>query len=96
MCLGIVVFVASIYMLIMTERGRRNPHLLKDSFMFRNGYTRSFLALWYFFGRPEEARNAIVEDAQLRQKFMVESYVWIVVGLAAGLFLMIRSVVPGG
>jgi hypothetical protein len=79
-----VVWSASVGILIMAERCRRNPHRCPDMFMARNGLTRSLVALW-FIGRAEEARRAIVVDAKLRQLYLIERYIWGLMGFMIGI-----------
>jgi hypothetical protein len=70
MLLGILAILASFYMVINTERGRYKPEVFQNGFMFAGGYSRSFVALWYFAGRSAEAKEAIVHDRRLRNKYM--------------------------
>jgi hypothetical protein len=80
----LVVWVASVGILILAERCRRNPQRCPDMFMAKNGLTRSFVAL-RFLGRPEAARRAIVEDEKLRREYLLECYLWSLIGLIVGI-----------
>jgi hypothetical protein len=53
-------------------------------FMAENGLTRSLTAL-RFLGRPEEARRAIVEDANVRRDYLIERYCLSLAGLLLGI-----------
>lgn len=74
----------SIGLLVVTERCRRNPQTCQDSFMGKNGATRSFVAL-RFLGRPDDARRAIMEDQNLRREYLLERYLWSLVCFIVGL-----------
>jgi hypothetical protein len=69
----------SVGLVILTEGCRRNPQRCADMFMARSGLTRSFVAL-RFIGRAEEARRAIVENDKLRQQYVIEGYIWSLIG----------------
>lgn len=86
----LIVWSASVGILILAERCRRNPQRCPDMFMARNGLTRSFVALRYI-GRAEEARRAIVEDAKLRQQYLIERYIWSLIGLVIGLVSLLMQ-----
>ena len=79
---GMVALAGGVFILLRAESGRRNSKVLQDDFMFRNGYTRSFVAMYYFSGKPDEARAAIISDARIRRKYLIEQYLW-----GAGAFL---------
>lgn len=79
-----IVWTASIVIFILAERCRRNPETCQDAFVGNNGLTRSFVAL-RFRGRPEEARRAIVEDANLRREYLIERYLLSLTGLIIGI-----------
>jgi hypothetical protein len=59
--------------------------------MRKTGYTKSVVALWYFIGKPEEARAAIMNDANIHKKFIIESYIWCLIGFAAGIILLLNN-----
>ena len=90
MWLGIVGIVASLGILLLTERCRRSPQACKNMFMQENGMTRSFVA-FRFLGRPHEAREAIVKDPILRRQYLIESYVIATLGAIAGISLIIQA-----
>ena len=91
MLLGIVILFISVMILIGTERCRRDPETCRDGFMRKTGYTKSIVALWYFIGKPEEARNAIMNDASIRKKFVIESYIWCLIGFIVGITLLLDN-----
>ena len=91
MLLGIAIISISGMILIATERCRRNPQTCRDGFMRKTGYTRSLIALWYFIGKPEEARAAIMNDTKIRRKYIIESYLWSLVGMIAGIVLLLNN-----
>lgn len=78
----ILSILLSLFFVVYAERTRRDPYKGQNLFMTKQGWTRSLLALPYL-GRPEAARKALVEDANLRKKFIIELYVW-----AAAIFLL--------
>ena len=82
---GVLLFIFfSLFFAVYAERTRRNPYKGQNLFMTKQGWTRSIFALPYL-GRPEEARKALVEDKNLRRKFIIELYVWAAVALLAAL-----------
>lgn len=82
MLVSLFLFAVTIAIFWGTERCRRNPENCKDSFMTQQGWTRSPFAIKYL-GKPEDARDAIVRDSNLRRKHIMFSY-----GLCAFFFLM--------
>lgn len=79
------LFVISGAIFLGTEKCRRDPEHCKDIFMTERGWTRSPFAIKYL-GKPQEARAAIVNDAELRRKHILYSY-----GLS--LFFFVLSIV---
>ena len=88
--LGIVGLFISLMIFIGTERCRRNPETCRDGFVHKTGYTKSIVALWYFIGKPEAARTAIMNDASIHKKFVVESYIWSLISFAGGIILLLN------
>jgi len=85
MWIALFLFALSVAIFWGTEKCRRDPEACKGTFMTEQGWTRSPFAIKYL-GRPQEARNAIVNDAELRRKHILYSY-----GLS--LFFLLASIV---
>ena len=70
--------------IVIAEQCRRNPENCQNLFMTKQGWTRSVFALKYL-GRPDEAREAIIQDGGLRRKLLIEWYIQIIVLFVLGL-----------
>lgn len=79
----VISLVLALAFVIAAERTRRDPYKGQDLFMTKKGWTRSIFALPYL-GKPEEARQAVVNDESLRKKFIIELYVWAILILLVG------------
>ena len=77
--------------IIGAERCRRQPMKCQDWFMTKNGWSQSLFGYWFFFGRPEVARKAILDDEKLRRWVIVESYVKAVVFIGLGIIALAAS-----
>ena len=84
MLVGILLFVSGVILLVTTERCRRDPETCKHGFMTEQGNTSSIIALSKYMGKASEARQAIVEDRSLRQKYLFECYVKVLLCLIGG------------
>lgn len=90
MLIGIVLIIASMAVLVGTERCRRDRNRCPEIFMTEQSWTRSPFAI-RFLGHPEEAREAIVRDASLRRKQLVFSYFLFVLSLCAGIWAIVTG-----
>lgn len=88
------LFIAAGFMLggiigiIGTERCRRQPVKCQDWFMTKNGWSQSLFGYWFFFGRPEVARKAILENERLRRWVIIESYAKAFIFIGLGIFIL--------
>lgn len=80
----LISVILALTFVVFAEQTRRNPHKGQDLFMTEKGWTRSIFALPYL-GRPKEARQALIDDEDLRKKFIIELYVWAIVMFLLGL-----------
>lgn len=71
---AVFCIVVSVIFLWNAERCRKYPEKCKDSFMTEQGWTRSVFAIKYI-GRAKEARDAIVQDHNLRKKHLAQCYI---------------------
>ena len=67
---GFILLTIAILHFRDTIRKSNQPELLKEDFMWENGYTHSLVAIRYFFGKPKEGRTAIENDTQIRRKYI--------------------------
>lgn len=88
MFIGLIIIAASLAILIRAEICRRSPDKCKDAFMSEAGWTRSLIALRYI-GNPQAARRDIVANADLRRKFVMESYIVGILGVMLGIWAII-------
>lgn len=88
MFIGLIIIAASLAILVRAEMCRRDSEKCKDAFMTEIGWTRSLVAIKYI-GRPKDARHDIVEDADLRRRFLIESYIVGVMGMLLGIWAIV-------
>ena len=88
---GIIFVIIGVAGLVNTERVRRQPHLLRNGYMVR--YTHSVVLMLYTTSQTkEEIRRMLAEDANLRKKYILETYLWCIVCLICGLALIIINI----
>jgi hypothetical protein len=74
--------------LIGVERVRRNPELLRKGYMVR--YTHSIVLLIYATRLSnEEVRKVLAENAAIRKKYLIETYIICAVCLFGGIGIII-------
>lgn len=88
---GILFIIVGLYLIIMTELGKGQPERFREGFMQDNGYSGSLVALWYFIGRPREARDAIVNNKNIRTKYIIECYIRSIILIVVGVYLVFWS-----
>ncbi|MEZ4676293.1 MAG: hypothetical protein R2932_18880 [Caldilineaceae bacterium] len=71
-----------------TIQKSNRPEQLKEDFMWESGYTHSLVAFRYFWGKPQEGRAAIVNDASMRKRYIQERIILDVLGLIFGFALV--------
>lgn len=89
---GFILLTIAILHFRDTIRKSNRPELLKEDFMWENGYTHSLVAIRYFFGKPKEGRAAIENDPQIRRKYVTERLIFDVAGFGFGLILIARPI----
>lgn len=73
MWLGIMAILSSLLVFSGAERSRRDIEVCKNLFMSENGWSFSMFGYLYQ-GRPQIARNEIVQNRGLRRTFLIEQY----------------------
>lgn len=83
--------IIGLFEILTAERCRRQPTYCQDRFMSKNGWSRSLFGYWFYFGRPDVARQAIMHDFKLQRWLIAEIYIrgtaLIVLGLLVQLLL---------
>jgi hypothetical protein len=88
--LGVLLISTGIVEMIGAERCRRQLEGYQDWFMTKNGWSRSIFGYWFFIGRPEIARGAIVTNEKLRRWVVYESYIKAFVLSIMGMLIVVR------
>ncbi len=91
MIIGLLLLVSGSILLFTTERCRRNPETCKHGFMTEQGNTGSIVALSTYMGKASEARQAIVENRSLRNKYLLECYIKVLLCLIGGIFVTLYN-----
>ena len=73
-------------------RKSNQPEKLKEDFMWENGYTHSWVAMRYFFGKPQEGRAAIANDPDIRRKYVTELILKSIAIFGLGLLILLQPV----
>lgn len=93
MLIGLLLLISGGILLFTTERCRRNPETCKHGFMTEQGNTGSIVALSTYMGKASEARQAIVENRSLRNKYLLECYLKVLLCFVSGIFVIIYQFV---
>lgn len=85
---GFILIIVFGFHLYQTIQKSNKPEQLKEDFMWESGYTHSLIAFRYFFGKPKEGRAAIVNDSEVRKKYIRERLVIDSLGIGFGILVI--------
>jgi hypothetical protein len=86
---GILFIIIGLVGLVGTERVRRNPELLRKGYMVR--FTSIVLLIYATRQSNEELCNTLAENASIRKKYLIETYIYGAIGLISGVTLLILN-----
>jgi hypothetical protein len=85
--LALLCFGASVLGFVYAWRCKKDRSICPARFISAFGAPRSIFAL-QFFGKPEEARKALLEDDKLYRKYVIEQYIISLAIAIAGLLIL--------
>jgi hypothetical protein len=85
---GALLLGTSLLEVLGAERCRRQIEGYEDWFMTKNGWSRSLFGYWFFIGKPEEARAAIVTHNKLRRWVVYEGYIKAITFSLIGIYIL--------